>query len=81
MKKIICDRCGKEIENVKILGNAQNYCASKSFKASKAFKALNGIHYELTSRDCCAFITQTYDLCDDCQRDLYDWLNNGREEE
>lgn len=62
MKKIICDRCGKEIESITI-----------------ADKIINGINYDLTSP--VGFNGQKYDLCDDCQLDLYDWLNNGREEE
>jgi hypothetical protein len=61
MKKIICDRCGKEIESVML-----------------ADKLIKGINYDLTSQ--VAFNVRKYDLCDDCQNDLTDWLNNGREE-
>lgn len=62
MKKIICDRCGKEIES----------------NVYDAIKIINGIKYNLTSR--IGFDVRKYDLCRDCQNDLYNWLNSGREE-
>ena len=66
MKKTFCDRCGKELVDF------------DSF--SHIGKVLNSIRYTLTS------ITgisdaKKYDLCDECQSDLYDWLNSSREEE
>lgn len=69
MKKIICDRCGKEIECLTPQNPAQSIPISDM---------LCKINYKLTSQ--VGFDIQTYDLCDDCQHDLTDWLNNGREE-
>ena len=70
MKKIICDRCGKEIESSTYQNRDENTLASDIFSR---------INYKLTSQ--IGFNIRTYDLCKDCQNDLTDWLNNGREEE
>lgn len=68
MKKIFCDRCGKEIEGIVMLDMLQ------------ATKSLTGLRYTLTSRLGMSDIKQ-YDLCPECQNNLYDWLNDGAEEE
>ena len=67
MKKTFCDRCGKEIEGTVMLD------------ISQAAKLVAGIRYTLTSRIGMNDGRQ-YDLCPDCQRDLYDWLNDGGKE-
>ena len=68
MKKTFCDRCGKEMDSNEL----------PSF--SQAAKLIAGINYMLTSRFGMGDIKQ-YDLCPDCQSDLYDWLNDGGKEE
>lgn len=68
MKKIFCDRCGKEIEGL-VLSDI-----------SQAAQLISGIRYTLTSRFGIGDAKQ-YDLCPDCQSDLYDWLNDGAKEE
>lgn len=70
MKKIICDRCGKEMESI---------AYETLSKDLNAIKIINGIDYKLTSQ--VGFDVRTYDLCRDCQNDLCNWLNGGREEE
>jgi hypothetical protein len=64
MKKIFCDRCGKEMGGVVMLD------------ISQAEKLIAGIRYTLTSRFGMGDAKQ-YDLCPECQSDLYDWLNDG----
>ena len=64
MKKTFCDRCGKEMGDVVMLDMLQ------------AEKLIAGIRYTLTSRFGTGDAKQ-YDLCPECQRDLYDWLNDG----
>lgn len=66
MKKIFCDRCGRETENAVILDMTQ------------AAQLIAGIRYTLTSRLGVGGDTKQYDLCPDCQRDLHDCLNDGR---
>ena len=62
MKKIICDRCGKEMESIIYEG----MCPSKP---------LTGLNYRITSYAGVAkFNARTYDLCDDCQHELDVWL-------
>lgn len=68
MKKTYCDRCGKEMRGTVMLD------------ISQAAKLVAGISYTLTSRIGVSDDRQ-YDLCPDCQSDLYDWLNEGGKEE
>lgn len=72
MKKIICDRCGKEMETI-----AQ--CLNEIALGLNASKALSSINYKLTS-NVGGLDVRTYDLCRDCQNDLYNWLNGDQEE-
>ena len=71
MKKIICDRCGKEMESTVYEGT----CPSKPLTGLN-YRYVTGLRYTLTSRFGMSD-TKQYDLCPDCQRDLYDWLNDG----
>lgn len=64
MKKTFCDRCGKEMENTIMLDMTQ------------AAQLIAGTRYILTSRYGMSDIKK-YDLCPECQRDLYEWLNGG----
>jgi hypothetical protein len=73
MKKIFCDRCGKEMRTL-----AQ--CLNEIALGLNASKDLSSTRYRLTSY-VGGLDVRTYDLCDDCQHDLDNWLNNGREEE
>lgn len=66
MKKIFCDRCGKEMGDIVMLD------------ISQAAQLITGIRYTLTSRLGVGGDTKQYDLCPDCQRDLHDWLTDGR---
>lgn len=69
MKKIICDRCGKEIESIAY----GSMCASKP---------LTGLNYSVTSYAGAAkFNARDYDLCDDCQHVLDVWLNGDKKKE
>lgn len=64
MKKIFCDRCGKEMGDITIPDITQ------------AEKLIACIRYTLTSRFGMSD-AKRYDLCPECQSDLYDWLNDG----
>lgn len=65
MKKIFCDRCGREMENTVMLDMMQ------------AAQFIAGTRYILTSRYGVGGDAKQYDLCPDCQNDLHDWLNGG----
>lgn len=65
MKKTFCDRCGKEIEGIVMCD------------ISQAAQLVAGIRYTLTSSFGMGSDIKKYDLCPDCQSDLYDWLNDG----
>ena len=74
MKKIFCDRCGKEMGDITIPDMThENKCKTQETVAEKL---IAGIRYTLTSRFVIGDDKQ-YDLCPECQRDLYDWLNDG----
>lgn len=89
MRKIICDRCGKEMESIAYPNMMSNVNVSN--------KALIGFNYRATSYiGACMFHSRTYDLCDDdqlgvfgvvvepfnlcpeCAQRLADWFNNGK---
>ena len=67
MKKTFCDRCGKEIGGTVMLD------------ISQAAQLVAGIKYTLTSRFGINNDVKQYDLCPDCQGDLYDWLNSKKD--
>lgn len=77
MKKIICDRCGKEIDTL-VRGIQGLDVITKSLNASTM---TNSVNYNITSYGSGSTFHQSYDLCKDCQNDLDDWLNGSREEE
>ena len=69
MKKTFCDRCGREIQGLVLLDVPQ------------AAKLVAGIRYTLSSNYGMGGDIKKYDLCPECQSDLYDWLNDGGKEE
>lgn len=67
MQRTFCDRCGKEIEGLKLVSMSQ---------VAMAF----AVEYSVTSRFPMGDVKK-YDLCKDCQEVLASWLNDFKEED